>query len=103
MMADRWQADPARGEQYVAPKAAELITEMQNAADVALAVIDANEREAIKRIKEEAGQKRAKVTKAVSDMQAMEPMRLVRKFWHTERSTIWQHFLGDQTKVGGIE
>ena len=98
-----WKADPTRGADFIAPRRDELLTELRNAADVALLAIDQNEAEAIKRIREEAGQKRGKIQKTIKDMDEMEPMRLIRKFWHEKRDVMWLHFLGDQTKVGGIE
>lgn len=100
--ATKWAADPKRGEAFVAPRRDELIEEMHTAADVAMAAIDANYQEALRRLAEEAGNKRAKVRRTVTDMEEMEPMRLVRKFWHADRAVMWQHFLGDQTSVGGI-
>lgn len=99
----KWTADPKRGAEFVAPKRAELIEALKVAADVAITAIEENEREAIKRIKEEAGQKRAKVNKAIAEIEGMEPMKLIRKFWSVDRASIWGHFLGDQTKVGNIE
>lgn len=102
-MDTKWQADPSRGQAFVEPRREELLTELRLAADVAILAINQNEQEALKRIKDEAGQKRSKITKAISDMESMEPMRLIRKFWSADRSLMWQHFLGDQTKINNIE
>ena len=100
----KWEASPLHGAEYVKPRHDEIIEAMKVAGNVAVAAIDGNEREAIKRIKEEAAQKRAAIVKKVNDVIAMEPMRAVRKYWAVPRDEMWRTFLETgETKVNNIE
>ena len=96
----KWSADPAKGAEFVAQRRDELLYELRNAADVALAAIDENEKEAIAKIKEEAGKKRAKINSTIGDIEKMPTFKMIAKFWHSDREKMWMHFLGDQTKIG---
>lgn len=51
---------------------------------------------------QEAGEKRGKIKKQLSEMLVSSDMRLVRKFWHSKHEDMFMHFLGDRTKVGNI-
>ena len=74
----KWEASPLHGAEYVKPRHDEMIKWMRATGCAAVAFIDRNEREAIKRIKEEADQKRAALVKKVDDLIAM---GAVRKYW----------------------
>ena len=103
-MTDKWIADPTRGQAFVQPRHEEIIARMKTAGDVAVAAIDGNEREALKRIKEEAAQKRAAVMKKVNDVIQMEPMRAVRKYFHVSADDMWRTFLDNgETKINNID
>lgn len=100
----KWTANPVNGLEHVKPRHEEIIERLKTAGDVAVAAIDGNEREAIKRIKDEAGQKRAAVARKVNDVIAMEPMRAVRKYFGVDPDTIWRAFLDSgETKVNNID
>jgi len=98
-----WKADPTRGAEFVEPRRVEVLDWLRMAADIAMLALDEEEAAALAKIRQTAAQRRAKITKEVSDAAAMPPMRLVRKFWSADTSTFWQHFLGDHIKLGGGE
>lgn len=56
---------------------------------------------AIEQIKTQAGAKRAKINKLLSEMEQRPPIWLIRKFWHADRARLWLHFIGEATKIGG--
>jgi len=90
------------GATLVRPKAEILRIRMEEAASVALLDIEENEKQALEAIKREAGEKRGKIKKVLSDMKSSSDMRLVRKFWHSKQEDMFLHFLGDRTKVGNF-
>jgi hypothetical protein len=90
------------GTQEIAPKAAQLRNALLIAASVALLDIEENEKAALEKIRQEAGEKRGKVKKQTQEMLASSDMKLVRRFWNTKGDDMFMHFLGDRTKVGGF-
>jgi dsDNA-specific endonuclease/ATPase MutS2 len=90
------------GTEHIAPKAADLRKSLALAASVALLDIDENERAALDKIRQEAGEKRGKIRKQLQEMMASSDMKVVRKFWNTRNEDMFMHFLGDRTRVGGF-
>lgn len=88
------------GNKLAAEKGQWILPELTAAAGLAFADIDTNAAAAIAKIKQEATDKKVKIAKTLADARAMSPVKLVRKYWHEDRNTMFLHFLGDRTKVG---
>lgn len=86
----------------IAPKADMLREKLLLAASVALLDIEENEKRALEKIRQEAGEKRGKIKKQTQDILASTDIYVVRKFWNTKQDDMFMHFLGDRTKVGSF-
>lgn len=96
------ELDTTAAREDLAPKAERLRERMRLAASVALLDIEENEKQALEAIKRESGEKRGKIKKALDEAIAMTDMKIIRKFWHTDESKLFLHFVGDRTKVGNF-
>ena len=92
----------ARGQEEIREKAARLRVEMYKAASVALVAIEENEKAALEKIKQEAGERRGKIKKQIQDIDASSDMKIISKLWHTKHEELFLHFIGDGTRVGGF-
>lgn len=86
----------------IAPKAVMLREKLTVAAAVALLDIDENEKLALEKIRQEAGQKRGTIKKKLQEITASSDIRIIRRLWNTKQDDMFMHFLGDQTRVGGF-
>lgn len=102
MTEEKLEIKPEFGAAEVATKAAELRETLLLAASVALLDIDENEKAALEKIRQEAGEKRGKIRKQTQEILSSSDMKVVRRFWHTKSEDMFMHFLGDRTKVGGF-
>lgn len=90
------------GAAEVAPKAEKLRDALILAAQVAMLDIEENEKQALEKIRQEAGEKRGKIKKKVQDMLQSSDMKVMRRFWSVKQEDMFMHFIGDQTKVGNF-
>lgn len=90
------------GKEDVFPKAGALRQAMCIAASVALLDIEENEKQALEKIRQEAGEKRGKIKKKMQEILQSSDMRVVRRFWNVKADDMFLHFVGEQTKVGGV-
>lgn len=93
---------PEIGAKDIAPRAAMLRQSLLLAASVAMLDIDENEKAALEKIRQEAGEKRAKIKKQTQELFSSSDMKVVRRFWNTKTDDMFMHFLGDRTKVGNF-
>jgi hypothetical protein len=90
------------GAQEIAPKAQALRQALLIAASVALLDIEENEKAALEKIRQEAGEKRGKIKKQTQEILSSTDMKVIRRFWNVKSEDMFMHFLGDRTKVGGF-
>ena len=90
------------GANEIEPKARELRLQLKIAASVALLDIEENEKQALEKIRQEAGEKRGKIKKKIQEIYQSSDMRVVRRFWNTKNDEMFMHFIGDQTKIGNF-
>ena len=98
-----WKSDPKKGEEFVRRRRDEIISELYDAADFAFIVIEENEQEALKKIMNQANDKRSAIRKSLSKAVNMPMSQLVRKFWNADKSNMILHYVGDRTKVGTVD
>lgn len=91
MTTETYKPNPTKGGEHIEARRKEVVAHLQSAVNVAYYHIDQQLKLDIQRLHDEAGQKKSKMMKVLSDAEKNPAMTVVRKYWQKERDDVLHH------------